>query len=289
MPTRPARGAPLPLTAIVLTLDEAANIRRCLECLARVEDVAILDSGSSDGTLDIARAARPDVRVYARPFTDFGDQRNYAIDHCSGRFDWILFVDADEFCTDPFLDEVAALVADPADKVGAFVAGRNYFLGTWLKHSTLFPSYQLRLLRRGHVRYRKEGHGQREMTDGPLHYFTEGWRHEGFSKGVAQWIDRHNRYSTEEIDLEWRLANEPLRLSEALSRDAIVRRRALKRLAARLPMRPLVQFLYLYVLRRGFLDGYAGLIYCVMMLAQQVLTQAKMVEARYLGRTPAPP
>ncbi len=185
----PAKATAIPVTAVVLTLNEAENIRACLAGLARVQDIVILDSGSNDGTVETARSERPGIRVLEHPFRDFGEQRNYAIDHCGAGVEWILFVDADEHCTDAFLDEVARFIADPGDKVGAYVAGKNYFLGRWLKYSTLYPSYQLRLLKRGHVRFRKEGHGQLELSDGPLHYLVEGWRHEPFQRGVHHYMD----------------------------------------------------------------------------------------------------
>src|SRR5690606_30532219 len=111
------------------------------------------------------------------------------------------FVDADEFCSPALLDEISAFIANSGEHVGGYVAGKNYFLGRWLKHTTYYPSYQLRLLRFGEVRFRKEGHGQRETTDGPFVYFRESWRHEGFSQGVSHWIARHNRYSSEETEL----------------------------------------------------------------------------------------
>lgn len=283
----PTQSAKLPFTAIVLTLNEAQNIRACLAGLVRARDVVILDSGSTDATLALARAERPDIRAIEHPFKDFGEQRNFAIDNCGPGSEWILFVDADEYCADAFLDEVGRFLADPGDKVGAYVAGKNYFLGTWLKHSTLYPSYQLRLLKRGHVRFRKEGHGQRELADGPLHFFAEGWRHEPFQRGVCHWMDRHNGYTSEEAELQRRAARERTQVTALFSRDVVARRRALKHLAARLPGRPLIHFLYLYLIRGGFRDGYAGLMYCALVLANQIYTQAKVAEAEH--RNPREP
>jgi len=272
---QPAR---VPVTAIILTCDEAVNMAACLAALARVDDVVIVDSGSADETLAVARAARPDVRIFEHPFRDFGDQRNWALDHTAPRHAWVLFVDADEFCDPELLDEIAALIVNPGDAVGGYVAGRNYFLGTWLRYSTLYPSYQLRLLRLGQVRYRKEGHGQREVTTGQLRYLRHGWRHEGFSKGVHQWVGRHNQYSSDEVDLVARLRLEPLQALECLHQSPVVRRRALKRLGARLPGRPLLRFVYTYLWRRGFLDGRAGWSYCLLRVAHDIHIGIKLRE-----------
>jgi len=271
----------LPITAIILTLDEERNIQRCLECLDRVDDVAVVDSLSTDETIAAARDARPDVRVFEHPFTDFGDQRNWALDNVHPVHQWILFVDADEFCTEELLDEVADFVREPGDSVGAYVAGRNYFLGRWLKHTTMYPSYQLRLLKAGQARFRKEGHGQREVTDGPLHYLEGHWRHEGFSKGAHQWIARHNNYSSDEVDLILRLRGETLRWGELASGDAIARRRAWKVLGAKMPMRQLGRFLYTYIFRMGFLDGYPGFLYCCLRVAHDFHIMVKIAEHRY--------
>ncbi len=272
---------PIALTTIILTQDEAVNIGSCLECLARVDDVVLVDSGSRDETLRIAHAARPDVRFFEHSFEDFGKQRNWALDHAAPKHPWVLFVDADEFCDETLLDEISEFIARPGEYVGGYIAGRNYFLGRWLKYSTMYPSYQLRLLKLGEVRFRKEGHGQKEITEGALLYLRAGWRHEGFSKGVHQWIERHNQYSTDEVDLILRLRAEPLTLRDLLSRDPITRRRALKRLGARLPFRVLNRFVYTYFFRLGLLDGLPGLRYCLLRVAHDLHLSAKLAEARH--------
>ena len=272
----------LPISALILTHNESINIEPCLRALAAVEDVVVVDSGSTDDTVSKARAVRPDVRIFEHPFQDFGDQRNWAIDHTAPRHEWLLFVDADEYCEPELLEEIAALIDNPGESVGGYVAGRNFFLGQWLRRSTMYPSFQLRLLKRGEVRYRKEGHGQRELTEGPLTYLKHGWRHEAFSKGVQQWVARHNQYSTDEVELILRLRGERLRFADLLNGDAIVRRRALKILAARLPGRALWRFLYTYVLKMGMLDGRSGLDYCLLRVTHDLHIGVKLRERQRL-------
>lgn len=276
----------IPLTAIVLTHNEAVNIQGCLDALHQVDDVVLLDSGSTDDTLSLAAQSRCDLRVYSHAFMDFGDQRNWALDHTHPRHPWVLFVDADEVCTSDLLEEIRLFIAHPGDCVGAYVAGRNYFLGTWLRYSTFYPSFQLRLLKLGQVRYRKEGHGQREITEGPLHYLHHFWHHDGFSHGVADWIARHNRYSSDETELIQRLRAEPVNWRGLLSRDPIQKRRAIKILAAKAPFRPITRFLYTYVYRRGFLDGTPGLMYCILRFAHELHIIVKLEERRAFGRQP---
>jgi|688.fasta_scaffold03483_8 glycosyltransferase involved in cell wall biosynthesis len=276
----------IPVSAIVLTHNEAVNIPTCLRALSAVDEVVVVDSGSTDETLSLARTAHHKVRTLHHPFQDFGDQRNWALDHAQPRHPWVLFVDADEVCTPDLLEEIRMFIAKPGDHVGAYVAGRNYFLGGWLRYSTFYPSYQLRLLKLGHVRYRKEGHGQREITEGPLHYLHHHWNHDGFSHGVAEWIARHNRYSSDETELIQRLRDEPVNWRALLSRDPIQKRRAVKILAAKAPCRPLTRFLYTYVYKRGFLDGTPGLMYCLLRFAHEWHIIVKLEERRFLGRQP---
>lgn len=268
------------ITAIVLTHNEAMNIADCLRALEWIDDVVLVDSGSTDDTIERARATRPDVRVYTHPFRDFGEQRNWALDNTSPKHNWILFVDADERMTSPCVEAIRRVVANPSAFDGYFLTYRNIFMGRWIRHSTLYPSWQLRLLQKGRVRFQTEGHGQREVAEGPLGYIHEPFDHYPFSKGVEEWIARHNVYSTREAELILRLRLEPLRLQECFSRDPIIRRRALKRVAARLPGRPFWRFLYVYVLRGGLLDGKAGWIYAQLRVAHEIHIAAKLATRR---------
>lgn len=275
----------IPVTVIILTYNEAINMAPCLTAMVDADDVVVVDSNSRDETISAAKEVRSDVRIFYNPFKDFGEQRNWALDNTSPKHEWVLFVDADEYCTVPFLDELRRFLADPGESVGAFVAGKNHFFGRWLLHCTMYPSYQLRLLRLGQVRFRKEGHGQREVTDGKLVYFKAGWVHNAMSKGLHQWLERHNQYSTDEAELLIRLRGERLQMTRFFTRDAILRRRALKQLAARLPMRSLARFLYVYILRGGFLDGAAGFRFCALRFAHDIHMSCKVSELRRLQRS----
>ena len=275
-----------PISAIILTHDEQENIADCLASLDWVDDTIVVDSGSNDRTLERAGVARPDVRVFTHPFQDFGDQRNWALDHAAPKHSWILFLDADERCTPTCAAAIRRAIASPGNHVGYFLTCRNIFFGKWIKHCTFYPSWQLRLLKTGDVRYHREGHGQREVTKGRLGYIHEPYDHFGFSKGIAHWIERHNRYSSEELELIARLRQEPLRLGDLLRRDSLSRRRCLKRLAARAGFRPLFRFAYTYIFRRGFLDGRAGFLFCLLRVSHEIHITVKRAETEHLrGRT----
>lgn len=271
---------PVPISVIILTHDEVVNIGPCLESLSAFDDIVVVDSGSRDGTLETLATRFADVRVLHHPFEDFGQQRNWALDHAKVQNEWVLFFDADERATPPFVEALRRAVAEPNGHDGFFLCYRNFFLDRWIKRCTLFPTWQLRLLRAGRVRYRKEGHGQREVMDGTAGFIDVPYDHFGFSKGIADWVARHNSYSTNEVDLILRLSRESLVIADVWSREPVRRRRALKTVAARIPLRPLARFLYLYFFRCGFLDGRAGLVFCLLRMAQEVHIVAKLEEAK---------
>jgi glycosyltransferase involved in cell wall biosynthesis len=278
-------GDRFPLTAIILTYNEADNIGACLACLDWVDEIIIVDSLSSDDTIRRAQEARPDVRVFTNPFQDFGTQRNWSLDQTSPKHEWVVFLDADEQCNSDCARGIRRAVASPGPHVGFFLTCRNHFLGRWIKHATLYPSWQLRLMKLGSVRYRKEGHGQREVTDGALGYVESPYDHYGFSKGIAHWIERHNGYSTNEVELILGLRHEPLQLQHLFSRSPLRRRRCLKRLAARAGFRPVLRFFYTYVVRRAFLDGRAGFLFCLLRAAHEIHITTKIAEVEALRRS----
>ncbi|MBN1268935.1 MAG: glycosyltransferase [Kiritimatiellae bacterium] len=278
-----AEGGRCPVSAIILTLNEEANMRACLESLAWVDEVVVVDSGSHDRTVALAGEAREDVRVFEHEFRDFGDQRNWALDHTDPKNEWILFVDADERITPACAAAIRQAVAGGGAEIGYYLANRYLFLGRWIRHCTLYPSWQLRLLKRGHVRFQKEGHGQREVADGPLGYIREPYDHYGLSKGEGEWLARHKAYAVNEVDLLLRLRGEKINWSRLWGRDPVARRRALKQIAARMPCRPVMRFAYMYLWRGGFLDGRAGWRFCRLRWVHEMNVAARLAEARTLN------
>lgn len=247
---------------LILTKDEEVNIRACLDSVAWCDDVVVLDSGSRDRTRDLASARG--ARVFARAFDDFGAQRNHALDHIVFEHAWVFHLDADERFNEALRAECEEVIA--ADRHSAyFVANRLIFMGRWIKHSSQYPYPQVRFVKIGEARFAKSGHGQREETAARgAGYLTTPYDHLNFSKGISDWVDRHNRYSSEEagaaVDPDGGGAGD----SAFFGSDPLARKRARKQFHARLPARWLCKFLYLYVWKRGFLDGYPGFAYCVL-------------------------
>jgi glycosyltransferase involved in cell wall biosynthesis len=265
-------------SVLILTKNEEANIGACLESVSCCDDVLVLDSGSTDRTCEIAAAAR--ARILRRDFDDFGSQRNYALDHGQFKHNWVFHLDADERFNEALRLECEEVIAKD-ERSAYFVANRIIFLGRWIKHSSQYPYPQVRLVKMGEARFAKSGHGQRE--DAPQRgagYLRTPYDHFNFSKGIADWVNRHNRYSSEEAAEAAALCEGPVPLRGVFSGDSLARKRALKRLHARLPARWLWKFFYLYVWKRGFLDGYPGFAYCVLNGFYDFLITVKIAERK---------
>jgi glycosyltransferase involved in cell wall biosynthesis len=265
------------ISVVVLTLNEAANLPRCLASVGFSDDVLVLDSGSTDGTQEIAR--RGGARVLERPFDTFGAQRNHAMEHGALRHPWVLHLDADEAVTPALRDELLA-VARSADPQPVYrVPSRLMWRGRWLRHAGMYPAYQVRFGRADALRFVDHGHGQREVQDlDDVGTLAAPLEHDNFSKGVDDWFARHLRYAKAEAHQALAERRAPLLAAQLVDADPTVRRRALKRVAAHLPFRPLLRFLYVYVLRRGFLDGGPGFQYAAMLAVYQYFIDLNVAE-----------
>jgi glycosyltransferase involved in cell wall biosynthesis len=248
-------------SAVILTFNEERALPACLESLRGCDDVVVLDSGSTDRTAEIARAAG--ARVFTRPFDTFAAQRNHAQRSIPFRHGWVFHLDADERMT-PGLASECLGAASRADLDGFRVAPKMIFEGRWISHCTDYPAYQARFVRAPAFEFIQVGHGQREAPGMRTENLREGYLHDLSIYGEEAWLAKHRRYARAEAEA---LAAQRGGASPGLlfSRDPLVRRRALKRLSFRLPFRPALRFVYQYGLRRGFLDGGPGLRYCLLL------------------------
>ena len=270
------------ISAIVLTLDEELHISRCLDSLRWCPDVVVVDSFSNDGTVRIAQDAG--VRVVQHRFQGFGAQRNWALDHVPGLGEWVLFLDADERVTPPLAREICRLVQGAPAGVSAYRVRRRFHIwGQWLPKSSQYPTWLVRLIRRGHARYENRGHGETQMVDGQVGELEHDLVDENL-RGIEAWFARQNRYSSEEARLEEALAVEDRAAADlaaiVFKRDPLERRAAAKRLFARLPGRGAWYFAYSYLLRGGFLEGRDGLALCLMRSIYQEMIAIKRHDLR---------
>lgn len=268
---------PQNLAIIILTYNEAENLPACLASVANFGELIVIDSGSTDATQKIAREAG--AKIYEHPFSGFGAQRNWAIENCEPKRDWILFLDADEIATTEFRTEVESAIKAAADPIAGFYCCWKMMLGSqWLRHSDSFPKWQLRILRRGRADFIDSGHGQKEgRVEGELGYIREPYLHYALSKGWEAWWAKHNQYADEEA--ADRLSRKAL-LVELFSKDSSRRNRALKPILSRIPGWPIMRFLHMYVLKGGFLEGREGFAYCASVGWYEELIRRKMREQR---------
>jgi hypothetical protein len=159
------------------------------------------------------------------------------------------------------------------------VPSKLIFMGKWLRYSGMYPAYQVRFGQRELLRFVDHGHGQREsLLADQVGTISAPLDHYNFSKGINDWFARHLRYARSEAIQALAERGDALRLRDGLSFDATTRRRALKRLANRLPFRPALRFFYVYIVRCGFLDGRAGFRYARMLGIYQTFIDMNLAE-----------
>jgi len=261
-------------SVLILTFNEESNITACLDSVAWADDVVVLDSFSHDRT--VALAESKGARIFQRMFDDFGSQRNYALDEIEFKHNWVFHLDADERFNEELRAECERVIGLD-EKSAYFVPNRIIFLGKWIKRCTRYPYPQVRLIKRGEVRFAKSGHGQREdQVQRGVGHIHVPYDHFNFSKGIEDWIAKHNRYSSEEARLASEIERRPL--LECFSADSMTRKRALKSWFVHMPGRPLIKFLYLYVIQFGFLDGMPGFVYCRLQMIYESMIVIKIKE-----------
>jgi len=276
-----ANSMPL-YTVLILTKDEEVNIADCLASVPPGVGAHVLDSMSSDRTAEIARERG--AQVHFRPFDSYASQRNYGLHALRYTTRWALMLDADERMTPALHEEIQRRLATASPQDTLFRMRRqDMFMGRWLRRSSGYPTWFGRLARVDAVRVEREIN-EEFVTDGRVGYLDAHLIHYPFNKGVAYWIERHNRYSTMEAATLQQESRGAVLWRELFRGDPAVRRKWIKQIAYRLPGRPALIFLYLFLARGGFRDGSAGLTYCTLRFIYECMINAKMQEARSMTR-----
>jgi len=251
------------ISVLILTKNEEQDLPGCLESVRWCDDIHVYDSYSMDGTLDVARAAG--AQITQRQFDNWSAHQNWGLSNISFRHPWILYIDADERVTPELAERIRQAVQNPGDKVAFRIQRRDFWGDRWLRHVQTTSRY-LRLFRPEKMRYERLVNPV-SVPDGPVGDLTGFLDHYPFSKGMSHWLSRHNAYSSLEAQqvVGNHDANQLFSLREAFfCKDASRRRFHQKELFYRLPARPFIKFLLLYVGKKGFLDGTAGFQYAVL-------------------------
>jgi glycosyltransferase involved in cell wall biosynthesis len=277
--------ARVPVSVLVPIKNEAENLPRCLGCVLWADEIFVVDSGSTDGSVGLAEQLGAKVVQFTFNGT-WPKKKNWALENLPFRNDWVLILDADEVLPPEAAAEIRDAIANPKGTVGFWINRRFFFLGRWLRHS-YYPNWNLRLFRHALGRYERLSSGPTNSGDNEVHehVVVQGptarlrfeMDHYAFPS-IEVFVEKHNRYSNWEARVA---ADQLLQTSRGeLSSAPVERRRQLKRLSQRLPFRPLLRFLYIYIWQKGFLDGRDGYYFARLHAMYEFLSVAKTYELR---------
>lgn len=277
------------VSVIVPVKNEAENLRRCLPALAWADEVFVVDSQSLDGTAEVAAAHGARV-VQFRFNGSYPKKKNWALENLPLRNEWVLIVDADEVVPPGLAEEIRERTAS-GEADGFYLNMKYFFLGRRIKHCGYAEAWNLRLFKHRLGRYERmpatpgtptgdnEAHEHVEL-DGRALRLAHELDHHAYPT-IHAWVEKHDRYAAWEAEQFDRFLREPIPASIGPGKRL---KRRLKQVYLRLPCRPLVRFLYAYVIRLGFLDGYPGLVFCGLLAFYEFLCGANLYERRLRER-----
>tara|TARA_E500000318_G_scaffold85651_4_gene81835 strand:- start:15980 stop:16870 length:891 start_codon:yes stop_codon:yes gene_type:complete len=274
------------ISIFIQTLNEEQNLPGLLESVSWADDIVVLDSLSTDRTREISEAAG--ARWFERPYDGRGNHQNWAMENIEFKHRWVFYLDADERMTPELRAEIEKIASEwesgarsieKNDPVAYYGGRRNIYKGKWLKNA-MPPGNIMRFFQPPRIRFARDANPI-PIVDGDVGYLREHFIHYNFSKGIREWIERHNRYSTYEANETMKaLSENPVKLGNLFSSDRNTRRLELKNISFRMPCRPLLKFVYMYVLGRGFLDGRAGWTYCRLQAMYEYMIVLKVRELK---------
>lgn len=229
------------LSVVLITLNEEKNLRRTLESVQPLVrdglgEIILVDSGSTDRTLEIARSFG--AKTFVEPWKGFAAQKNSAMDKASG--DWVLQLDADEPLEPELAAEIKTVLQSNPPVQGFWLPRKNFFLGRWIRHGGFYPDPKLRLIRRGAGRFQEYGAHPTIKLDGPTGCFKHNLVHNAYPT-LRGYIDHMNSYSSSGASVAVDKGHRSFSLADII-------------------VRPMLTFVYNYFIRLGFLDGREGLL-----------------------------
>jgi glycosyltransferase involved in cell wall biosynthesis len=264
-------------SVLILTKNEEHDLPGCLESVRWSDDVHVYDSYSADRTVEIALSAG--ACITQRQFDDWSSHQNWGLRNILFRHPWVFYLDADERLTPELAASIQRAAEKPNNNVAFRVRRRDFWGRQWLKHA-VNSSYYLRFFRPDKMHYERLVNPV-SIPDGPVGELEGFLDHYPFSKGVTHWLSRHNAYSSleaEQIERN-RQSEQPFSLWKAFfAQERHDRRFHQKELFYRLPGRPVLKFLLLYLGKRGALDGRAGFRYALLQAIYEYMIVLKTEE-----------
>lgn len=276
----------VPVSVVIPIKNEAEILPRSLDSVNWADEVFVVDSQSTDGSEKIAEKAGAEVVQFDFKGT-WPKKKNWALENLPFKYEWVFFLDADEVLPPEAEPEIRGIVSNPDEThAGYWINRRFMFMGKWLKHA-YYPNWNLRFFKHRLGRYEKLTDGDTQSGDNEVHEHVVVKGSTGRLKAemdhyafpsVETFVNKHNRYS----NWEARVAlDRYLGASEAaLQKDDVGVRRRLKRWSRGMPFRPLLRFLYIYFVQRGFLDGWEGYYFARLHAFYEFLSVAKTYEMR---------
>ena len=273
------KGVKVPISLLVPCKNEESNLARCLKSVPWVGETFVVDSQSTDQTIEIAEELGAQV-IQFNYRGGWPKKKNWALENLPLTHEWVLILDADESLPPEAEEEIRSIVTNPADKnVGYWINRRYFFMGKALKHA-YFPNWNLRLFKHKLGRYEKitdlsTGSGDHEIHE---HVVVQGLTgklrsimdHHAFPT-IDSFVEKHNRYSNWEAIVESSATDD----DSALQHDGVKGKRRLRRIFRKLPFRPTLRFLYVYLWQGGILDGWPGYVFARLHAQYEFLSQAK--------------
>ena len=284
----------IPVSVIIPAKNEEANLPACLASLQRADEIFVVDSQSTDRSVEIAQSYGASV-VQFHFNGRWPKKKNWSLDNLPFRNEWILIVDCDERITPELWDEIALSIQNDQQSEfdGFYINRRVFFLGKWIRHGGKYPDWNLRLFKHKLGRYENlnteeiRNTGDNEVHEhvilpGKVGYLKNDMLHEDF-RDLFHWLERHNRYSNWEARVYYNILtgqDDNGTIGASLFGDAVQRKRFLKKIWVRLPFKPLLRFILFYIIQRGFLDGKAGYIYGRLLSQYEYQIGVKLYELR---------
>ncbi|MGK7956797.1 MAG: glycosyltransferase family 2 protein [Crocosphaera sp.] len=284
----------VPVSVLIPALNEELNLPACLESVERADEVFVVDSQSSDRSIEISEQYGANV-VQFHFNGRWPKKKNWSLENLPFRNEWVLIVDCDERITPELWDEITEAIKDN-NYSGYYLNRKVFFLGKWIRYGGKYPDWNLRLFRHPLGRYENlstediPNTGDNEVHEhvilnGNVGYLKEDMLHIDF-RDIYHWLQRHNRYSNWEARVYYNLLtgqDDSGTLEANLFGNAVQRKRFLKKIWVRLPFKPLLRFVLFYFIRLGFLDGSAGYIYGRLLSQYEYQIGVKLYELRKFG------